>query len=273
MLYSDIHFTINYITFQHLQKILGYSIISAYKIPEEKKGMKESQKRTVSLIGEQAQERLTRSRVLIFGIGGVGGHLTEALARAGVGHLTLVDHDTVAESNINRQLFATRSTVGMKKVEAARARIADIDPDIIVECRDEFFLPENAASFDFSEYDCIVDCIDTVSGKIEIAVRADAAGVPVVSAMGAANKLSAQAFEISDIYKTTVCPLARVMRTELRKRGVRRLKVVYSREEAHTPLLPDLDRNGRRVPSSISYVPAAAGLVMAEAVIAELLSE
>ena len=233
--------------------------------------MKESQKRTVSLIGEQAQEQLARSHVLIFGIGGVGGHLTEALARAGVGHLTLVDHDTVAESNINRQLFATRSTVGMKKVEAARARIADIDPDIIVECRDEFFLPENAASFDFSEYDCVVDCIDTVSGKIEIAVRADAAGVPVVSAMGAANKLSAQAFEISDIYKSSVCPLARVMRTELRKRGIRRLKIVYSREEAHTPILPDLDRNGRRVPSSISYVPAAAGLVMAEAVVSELL--
>ena len=235
--------------------------------------MKESQKRTVSLIGEAAQDKLAHSRVLIFGIGGVGGHMTEALARAGVGHLTLVDHDTVAESNINRQLFATRSTVGMKKIDAARARIADIDPDIEVECRDEFFLPENADSFDFSAYDCVVDCIDTVSGKIEIAVRANAAGTPVVAAMGAANKLSAQAFEISDIYKTTVCPLARVMRTELRKRGVRRLKVVYSREEARTPRLEDLDRNGRRVPSSISYVPAAAGLVMAEAVVAELLGE
>ena len=235
--------------------------------------MKESQKRTVSLIGEEAQAKLARSRVLIFGIGGVGGHMTEALARAGVGHLTLVDHDTVAESNINRQLFATRSTVGMKKVEAARARIADIDPDIEVVCRDEFFLPENAARFDFSAYDCVVDCIDTVSGKIEIAVRANAAGVLVISAMGAANKLSAQAFEISDIYKTTVCPLARVMRAELRRRGVRRLKVVYSREEARTPRLPDLDRNGRRVPASISYVPAAAGLVMAEAVISELLGD
>lgn len=232
--------------------------------------MKESQKRTISLIGEEAQEKLSRSRVLIFGIGGVGGHLTEALARAGVGHLTLVDHDTVAESNINRQLFATRSTLGMKKVEAAKARISDIDPDIEVECRDEFFLPENADSFDFSAYDCIVDCIDTVSGKIEIAVRANAARVPVISAMGAANKLSAQAFEISDIYKTSVCPLARVMRTELRKRGVKHLKVVYSREEAKVPRSPDLDRNGRRVPASISYVPAAAGLVMAEAVIAAL---
>ena len=166
--------------------------------------MKESQKRTVSLIGEEAQAGLARSRVLIFGIGGVGGHMTEALARAGVGHFTLVDHDTVAESNINRQLFATRSTVGMKKVEAARARIADIDPDIEVECRDEFFLPENADSFDFSAYDCVIDCIDTVSGKIEIAVRANAAGVPVISAMGAANKLSAQAFEISDTYRSLV---------------------------------------------------------------------
>lgn len=233
--------------------------------------MKETQKRTVSLIGEAAQEKLAHSRVLIFGVGGVGGHLTEALARAGVGHLTLVDHDVVVLSNINRQTFATLSTVGQKKVEAASARIADIDPDIEVVCRDEFFLPENADSFDFSAYDCIVDCIDTVSGKIEIAVRANAAGTPVISAMGAANKLSAQAFEISDIYKTSVCPLARVMRTELRKRGVKHLKVVYSREEAKTPTLPDLDRNGRRVPSSISYVPAAAGLIMAEAVIGELL--
>lgn len=234
--------------------------------------MKESQRRTVSLIGEEGQRRLRDSRVLIFGIGGVGGHLTEALARAGVGHLTLVDHDTVAESNINRQLFALRSTIGMKKVEAAKARIFDIDPDIEVECRDEFFLPENADSFDFSAYDCIADCIDTVSGKLEIAVRANKAGVDVISAMGAANKLSAGAFEISDIYKTSVCPLARVMRTELRKRGVKRLKVVYSREEAKKPLSDELDRNGRRVPSSISYVPAAAGLVMAEAVIASLLS-
>ncbi len=234
--------------------------------------MKEQQKRTVSLIGAAAQERLARSRVLIFGIGGVGGHLTEALARAGVGHLTLVDHDTVSESNINRQLFALRSTVGMKKVEAAKARIADIDPDIEVECRDEFFLPENADSFDFSAYDCVADCIDTVSGKIEIAVRASAAGIGVVLAMGAANKLSAQAFEISDISKTSVCPLARVMRRELAKRGIRHLKVVYSREEAKAPLLPEPGRNGRPVPASISYVPAAAGLVMAEAVIAELLS-
>ncbi len=235
--------------------------------------MKETQKRTVSLIGEEAQQRLWASRVLIFGIGGVGGHLTEALARAGVGHMTLVDHDTVAPSNINRQLFATLSTVGMKKVEAAKARIADIDPDIELSCRDEFFLPENSHTFDFSSYDCIVDCIDTVSGKIEIAVRAGEAGVPVISAMGAANKLSAAAFEISDIYKTSVCPLARVMRTELRKRGVKHLRVVYSREEARKPIGEETDGCGRRVPASISYVPAAAGLVMAEAVIAELLKK
>lgn len=233
--------------------------------------MKLSQSRTVSLIGEEAQERLSRSRVLIFGIGGVGGHLTEALARAGVGHLTLVDSDVVSESNINRQLFATRSTLGQKKVEAARARIRDIDPDIEVECRDEFFLPENSHTFDFSFYDCVVDCIDTVSGKIEIVMRATEAGVPVISSMGAANKLSAQAFEISDIYKTSVCPLARVMRTELRKRGVKKLKVVYSREVSRTPIVAECDERGRRVPASISYVPAAAGLVVAEAVIGELL--
>lgn len=233
--------------------------------------MKESQSRTVSLIGEDAQERLSRSRVLIFGIGGVGGHLTEALARAGVGHLTLVDHDVVSESNINRQLFATRSTIGRKKIDAARERIADIDPDIELECRDEFFLPENSHTFDFSQYDCVVDCIDTVSGKIEIVLRANEAHVPVISSMGAANKLSAQAFEISDIYKSSVCPLARVMRRELKKRGVKKLQIVYSREQARTPINARTDERGRRVPASISYVPAAAGLVVAEAVIAQLL--
>lgn len=233
--------------------------------------MKQSQSRTVSLIGEAAQEKLTRSRVMIFGIGGVGGHLTEALARAGVGHLTLVDHDVVTESNINRQLFATRAAVGRKKVEAARDRIREIDPDIEVECIDAFFLPENSADFDFSRYDCVVDCVDTVTAKIEIVMRAKAAGVPVVSSMGAANKLSASAFEITDIYKTSVCPLARVMRSELKKRGVKKLTVVYSREEAKTPVSPIIDERGRRVPASISYVPAAAGLVVCEAVIGQLL--
>ncbi len=235
--------------------------------------MKETQKRTVSLIGEQAQQKLADSRVLIFGIGGVGGHLTEALARAGVGHLCLVDHDTVALSNINRQMFATHSTVSMKKVEAAKARIRDIDPDIEVVCRDEFFLPESADSFDFTQYDLVCDCIDTVAGKIEIAVRASAAGVDAVSSMGAANKLRADAFEITDIYKSSVCPLARVMRSELKKRGVKKLCVVYSKEVPATPILPDTDRNGRRVPASISYVPAAAGLVMAQAAIEKLLAK
>ncbi len=233
--------------------------------------MKEIYQRTVSLVGEDAQNKLLSSRVIIFGVGGVGGHLCDALARAGIGHLTLVDSDTVSLSNINRQLLALHSTVGMKKTEAARARIADINPDIEVVCRNEFFLPENADSFDFSQYDYIADCIDTVSGKLEIAVRANKADVPVISAMGAANKLSCVGFEISDIYKSSVCPLARVMRTELRKRGVKHLKVVYSKEQAIKPSSAESDRNGRAVPASISYVPATVGLIMAQQIIRDII--
>lgn len=233
--------------------------------------IKESQKRTVSLIGEAAAEKLSRSHVIIFGIGGVGGHLCEALVRAGVGTLTLVDHDTVSESNLNRQLFATRSVLGKKKVEAARIRISDIDPDCRLILRDEFFLPEYSHTFDFSEYDYVCDCVDTVAAKVEIAKCAHAAGVPVISAMGAANKLHASAFEISDIEKTSVCPLARAVRVALRKQGIRgKLQVVYSKEEAKVPTLPELKPDGRPTPASISYVPAAAGLVMAQGVICGL---
>ena len=235
--------------------------------------MKEIHQRTVSLIGEAAQRKIESSRVLIFGIGGVGGHLCEALARAGVGSLTLVDSDTVSLSNINRQLFALHSTVGTKKVEAAKARIRDINPDIEVACIDEFFLPESSDKFDFTKYDYVADCIDTVSGKIEIAVKADREGVPVISAMGAANKLRADAFEVTDIYKTSVCPLARVMRTELKKRGVKKLKVVYSREEAKKPLSDECDRLGRRVPASISYVPSAEGLIMAQEILLDIIAD
>ncbi len=234
--------------------------------------MNEIYDRTASLIGEAAVKRLMESRVLIFGIGGVGGHLCEALARAGVGHLTLVDSDTVSLSNINRQLFALHSTVGKKKVVAAQERIHDINPSIEVICRDEFFLPECSERFDFSQYDYIADCIDTVSGKIAIAEKAYALSVPVISAMGAANKLYADAFEVTDIYKTSVCPLARVMRSELKKRGVKKLRVVYSKEEARVPLSGELDRNGRRIPSSISYVPSAEGLIMAQQIILDLIN-
>ena len=223
------------------------------------------------IIGEEATKALATKKVALFGVGGVGSYAAEALARCGIGTVELIDSDTVSESNINRQLCALESTVGQDKVEVVASRMRDINPDIKVITRKEFVLPENADLFDFSSYDCVVDCIDTVSGKIEIVMRATEAGVPVISSMGAANKLSAQAFEISDIYKTTVCPLARVMRTELRKRGVKKLKVVYSREEARTPLVAECDERGRRVPASISYVPAAAGLVVAQAVIGELL--
>ncbi len=233
--------------------------------------MKEIHQRTISLIGEEAQRTLMSSKVIIFGIGGVGGHLCEALARAGVGHLTLVDPDTISLSNINRQLFAVHSTVGMKKTEAARARIHDINPDIEVICRDEFFLPKNADSFDFSAYDYIADCIDTVSGKLAIAKKAELSHTPVISAMGAANKLHADAFEVSDIYKTSFCPLARVMRKELKALGVKKLKVVYSKEEAKEPQRDELDRNGRKVPSSISYVPSSEGLIMAQEIILDLI--
>ena len=234
--------------------------------------MKEIHQRTAALIGEDAQQRLCESRVIIFGIGGVGGHLTEALARAGVGHITVVDSDTVSYSNINRQLFATQSSVGKKKTQAAKERILDIDPDIEIICRDEFFLPENADSFDLSQYDYIADCVDTVSAKIELAVRAESCGTPIISAMGAANKTSCVGFEVSDITKTSVCPLARVMRIELRKRGVKHLKVVYSKEEPKKSGATELDRNGRTVPASISYVPSTVGLIMAGEIIKSICS-
>ncbi len=233
--------------------------------------MNELHSRTKALIGDEALKKLQSSHVLIFGIGGVGGHLCEALARAGVGKLTLVDSDTVSPSNINRQLFALHSTVGKKKVEAARERLLDINPDLEIICRDEFFLPECSERFDFTKYDYIADCIDTVSGKIEIAQKAQQSNIPVISAMGAANKLHADAFIVSDIYKTSVCPLARVMRQELKKRGVGKLKVVYSREEAKVPHVTESDCHGKRVVSSISYVPSAEGLIMAQEIILDLI--
>ncbi len=250
---------------------MKYYIIILTRTERKVAFMKEIYQRTASLIGEDAQRKLFSCRVLIFGIGGVGGHLCEALARAGIGHLTLVDSDRISKSNINRQLFALHSTLGMKKVEAARDRICDIDPDIEVICRDEFFLPENSHTFDFSQYDYIADCIDTVSGKLEIATKAYSLSVPVISAMGAANKLHADAFEVSDIFKTSVCPLARVMRTELKKRGVKKLKVVYSKEEARKPQNAEPGKGGRPVPASISYVPSAEGLIMAQEIILDLI--
>lgn len=216
--------------------------------------------------------RLAASRVAVFGVGGVGGHVVEALARSGVGALDLIDNDRVAPSNINRQIVAVHSTIGMLKVEAAELRVHDIAPDCKVRTYPTFFMPETADEFDFTQYDYVVDAIDTVTGKIEIIMRAKAAGVPVISSMGAGNKVDPTAFEVADIYKTSVCPLARVMRREMKKRGVKSLKVVYSKEEALTPIAGLCEDSGSRrsTPGSNAFVPSVAGLIIAGEVIKEL---
>ena len=200
--------------------------------------MKEQFARTAMLLGEAGVERLERARVAVFGIGGVGGYVAEALARSGVGHFLLVDSDRVALSNLNRQIIATLETVGQYKTQAMKERILSINPDAQVETRECFFLPENAEEFDFTGLDYVVDAVDTVTAKLELILRARRFGVPVISSMGAGNKLDASRLEVADIYQTSVCPLARVMRRELKARGVDRLKVVYSREEARKPAAP-----------------------------------
>ena len=228
--------------------------------------------RTELLLGAAAMDRLARSRVAVFGVGGVGGHAVEALARSGVGALDLIDSDTVALTNLNRQIIALRSTLGQYKVDAAAARIADINPDCRVTVYRCFFLPETQALFDFTQYDYVVDAIDTVKGKLALVENARAAGVPVICSMGAGNKLDPTAFEVADIYETSVCPLAKVMRAECRKRGIDRLKVVYSKEPPVTPLVSaeDMAPGKRSVPGSVSFVPAAAGLILAGEVVRDL---
>lgn len=234
---------------------------------------KEEERRTAELLGMEAVECLHRARVAVFGVGGVGGYACEALARAGVGHLTLVDSDTVSLSNINRQIIALHSTVGRAKVEVMRERITDINPDCEVESINAFYLPENADAIPLTGYDYIVDAVDTVAAKIELAVRATALGVPIVSAMGAGNKFTAQGFTVKDLSKTSGCPLARVMRQELKKRGITHLKVVYS-EEAAAPRAEDAppseESGARRAPGSLPYVPGVAGLLIAGEVIRDL---
>lgn len=225
------------------------------------------------LLGREAVEKLQKSRVIIFGIGGVGGYAAEALARSGVGRLDLVDHDTVALTNLNRQIIATHSTIGRYKVEVMRERILDINPEAEICIHNCFYLPENREEFDFTQYDYIVDAIDTVTGKLELAVQAKEAGTPIISSMGAGNKLEASAFQVADIYETSVCPLARVMRRELRKRGIHDLKVVYSKEE---PLMPqpiegEAEETERRaLPGSAAFVPSVAGLMLAGEVVRDL---
>ncbi len=225
--------------------------------------------RTGMLIGQEALDRLCNAKVCVFGVGGVGGYVVEALARSGVGEFTLIDNDVVSVSNINRQIIALTDTVGLPKVEVMKQRILRINPNAQVKAIQAFYLPENRGEYDFREYDYIVDCIDTVSAKIDIILAAGEAGVPVISSMGTGNKLDATALEVTDIYKTSVCPLARVMRTELKKRGVKKLKVVYSKQEPVKTGVKD-PVTGKSIPASISYVPASAGLIIAGEVIKEL---
>ena len=238
--------------------------------------------RTQLMFGADGMEKLRRARVAVFGIGGVGGYTVEALARSGVGTLDLIDDDRVCLTNLNRQIIATRSTVGQFKVDAAQRRVLDINPDAAVHTYKTFYGPETADRFDFTQFDYIVDAIDTVTGKLALVERAERAGTPIISCMGAGNKLDPTAFEVADINKTSICPLARIMRKELRKRGIKKLKVVYSREEAMTPAedpsggddtRPGPDRKGaprRQTPGSNAFVPAAAGLILAGEVIRDL---
>ena len=233
--------------------------------------------RTELLLGAEAMKRLAECRVAVFGIGGVGGYAVEALARSGVGALDLIDDDRVSLTNLNRQLHATHSTLGQYKADAARQRILDINPDCRVTVYRTFFLPETEDQFDFTLYDYIVDAIDTVKGKLALAEKAQAAGTPIICAMGAGNKLDPSAFRVADIYQTAVCPLARIMRSECRKRGIRKLKVVYSREIPVRPSgeIPADDRPGssrRDIPGSAAFVPGAAGLIIAGEVVKDLIA-
>lgn len=242
--------------------------------------------RTQLLLGPEAMEKLAHSRVAVFGVGGVGGYVCEALARSGVGAFDLIDDDKVCLTNINRQIIATRKTIGKYKAEVMRERILDINPSADIRVYKCFFLPENADEFPFDEYDYVVDAVDTVTAKIELVMKAQEKGVRIISSMGAGNKLDASAFRVADIYKTKVCPLAKVMRRELKKRGVKKLKVVYSEEKALTPLEdesiscrsncvcpPETEHkctDRRAIPGSVAFVPPVAGLIIAGEVIKDL---
>ena len=232
--------------------------------------------RTQMLLGTDALERLQKARVAVFGIGGVGGYTVEGLARSGVGQLDLIDSDTVSVSNINRQILATHSTVGMLKVDAAKKRVLDINPNCIVRTYAVFYTPETADQFDFTQYDYIVDAIDTVTGKLALVERAHAVDTPIICCMGTGNKLDASAFEVSDISKTSMCPLARVMRRELGKQGIKHVKVVYSKEEALAPTGWEEEAAAlgkRQIPGSVAFVPGTAGLILAGEVIKDIALE
>ena len=230
--------------------------------------------RTGLLLGSEAMEKLKNARVAVFGLGGVGGYVVEALARSGVGALDLIDHDTISITNINRQILATRSTVGMGKAEAAKARVLDIDPEIRVTARTTFYGPDTAHEFDFTQYSYVVDAIDTVTGKLALVQAAKAAGVPILSCMGTGNKLDPTRFQIADITKTSVCPLARIMRKECAKRGLGHLKVLYSTEDPIAPRggsMEELPEGRRALPGSVAFVPSVAGLIIAGEVIRDLI--
>lgn len=222
------------------------------------------------ILGPEAMARLSACRVAVFGLGGVGGHAAEALVRSGIGALDLIDHDRISVSNLNRQIFAVRSTMGMLKVDAARARLLDINPELVLRTYPVFYLPENAGDFDLTVYDYIIDAVDTVTAKLTLAENAWHAGVPILSAMGTGNKLDPTAFEIADIYDTSVCHLARIMRKECRKRGIPHLKCLYSREEAIPPTGEEPEDNRRQTPGSSAFVPGTAGLILASEVIKDL---
>ncbi len=241
--------------------------------------------RTELLLGKDAMERLSRSRVAVFGIGGVGGYACEALVRSGIGALDLIDNDKVCLTNLNRQIIATRETIGQYKVDVMKERILAINPEAVVHTHPCFFLPENAADFPFAQYDYVIDAVDTVTAKIELVMQCQKTGVPIISAMGAGNKLDPTAFRVADIYKTRIDPLSRVMRRELKKRGVKELKVVYSEE---TPLSPSEDMMGgdegiseierpaagrRSIPGSTAFVPSVAGLIIAGEVVKDLIKQ
>ena len=242
--------------------------------------------RTQLLFGQEGMEKLYQARVAVFGIGGVGGYTVEALARSGIGELDLIDDDRVCLTNVNRQIFATRKTVGQYKVDVAAERILEINPNAVVHKYKTFYAPQTADQFDFSQYDYVVDAIDTVTGKLELVEQAKKAGIPIISSMGAGNKVNPTAFEVADIYETSVCPLARVMRRELKKRGIKRLKVVYSKEPPLTPIddmtiscrthcicPPGTARKctqRRQVPGSNAFVPSVVGLIIAGEVVKDL---
>lgn len=233
--------------------------------------MLEEFSRLEKLIGQDALKKLQKARVAVFGIGGVGGHAMEALVRSGLGEIDIVDNDKVVESNINRQIIATTKTLGQYKVDAAESRMLEINPNIIIHKYNTFFTPETSKDFEFSKYDYVIDAIDTITGKIELVVKCDELNIPIISSMGAGNKMNPTQFQVSDIYQTSVCPLAKVMRQELRKRKIKQLKVVYSQESPIIHKTSSPIQNNKRSPASNAFVPSVVGLIIASEVVKDLI--